>query len=93
MLYKTTPTYVHPDPNFKPLPKYGHLSQPTPEYTAAESAIDAGYSPLWSAPDWPTFRELAGDADAAMPPGAPDRYRDVVTELIKFPARDGEMIE
>jgi hypothetical protein len=93
MLTKSMPTYVHPDPDFKPLSKYGHLSQPTPEFAAAKSTIDASYSPLWASPDWVTFREAAGDADAAMPSNGPDRYRDVITELLKFPARDGEMIE
>ncbi len=93
MLVKPVPTYVHPDPDFKPLSRYGHLSQPTPEFAAAESAIDASYSPLWACPDWATFRENAGDADAAIPPNGSDRYRDVTTELLQFPARNGEMIE
>jgi hypothetical protein len=93
MLSKLEPTYVHPDPDFEPLPKYGHLSRPSPEFAAAESAIEAGYSHFWAAPDWPAFRKTAGDADAALPPNGPDRYRDVTTELLQFPARDGEMIE
>lgn len=70
-----------------------HLSQPTAEYEAARPAIDAVYSKLWALPDWPSFREAAGDADAAIPPGGPDRYRDVVTEFLHFPARDGQLIE
>lgn len=93
MLTKSSPSYVHVDPGFKPLPKYGHLSEPTPEFAAAESVIGAAHSILWDCPDWPTLRETAGDADATMPPNGPDRYRDVTTELIHFPARDGVTIE
>jgi hypothetical protein len=93
MLLKTQLEYVDTKGDFKGLPKHGHLSQKIPEYAAAESAIDAAFSPLWNCPDFPTFRQIAGDADAAMPPGGPDRGRDVVSELLQFPARDGTMIE
>lgn len=81
-----------PDRDSKPLSKYGHLSNPTPEYAAAKSAIEAVYAPLWALPSWSAFREVAGDADAEMPPGGPDRSRDVTTELLRFPARDGHMV-
>lgn len=93
MLSKSSSSYVHADPGFEPLSKYGHLSQSTPDFAAAESAIDAVFSPMWACSDWPTFRETAGDADAVIPPNGPDRYRNVTTELIKFPARDGVMVE
>ncbi|KAI8963452.1 Alpha/Beta hydrolase protein [Daldinia sp. FL1419] len=85
--------YFHLDVDFKPLPKYGHLSEKTPEYAAAESAIDAAYEPLWSQSDFAGFRRVAGDPDAVMPPGGPDRYRDITTELLQFPARDGHLLE
>ncbi|KAI0850347.1 Alpha/Beta hydrolase protein [Daldinia vernicosa] len=85
--------YFNLDGDFKPLPKYGHLSEKTPEYIAAEPALDAVYSPLWALPDFAAFRQAAGDPDAAMPPGGPDRYRDVTTELLQFPARDGHLNE
>ncbi|KAI0118178.1 alpha/beta hydrolase fold-domain-containing protein [Nemania sp. FL0031] len=90
---KDKPQYVDLDPEFKPLPKYGHLSEKTPEYLAVEDAIRAAYDKLWELPDIPAFRRGAGDPDAVMPPGGPDRYRDVVTELLHFPARDGQVIE
>ncbi|KAH6886865.1 Alpha/Beta hydrolase protein [Thelonectria olida] len=93
MLLKSELEYVDTKSDFKPLPKHGHLSQKIPEYTAAEAAIGAAFSPFWSCPDFATFRQVAGDADAAMPPGGPDRSRDVVSELLQFPARDGTMIE
>ncbi|KAI0122065.1 alpha/beta hydrolase fold-domain-containing protein [Daldinia grandis] len=85
--------YFDLNSEFKPLPKYGHLSEKTPEYIAAEPAIDAAYSPLWALPDFAAFRQAAGDPDAVMPPGGPDRYRDVTTELLQFPARDGHLNE
>lgn len=39
------------------------------------------------------MRAAAGDPDAVMPPGGPDRYKDVVTELIDIPTRDGTVVE
>lgn len=90
---KDKPEYVDIEVDFTPLPKYGHLSEKTPEFLAAEPAIDAAYNYLWSQPDFPAFRRAAGDPDAVMPPGGPDRYRDVVTELLQFPARDGHLLE
>ncbi|KAI1311238.1 alpha/beta hydrolase fold-domain-containing protein [Xylaria venustula] len=87
------PKYVDYDPNFKPLPKYGHLSKKTPEFLGVEDAIGTAYEQLWALPDMPAFRRAAGDADAALPPGGPNRYREVETELLHFPARDGHLIE
>ncbi|KAI1129332.1 alpha/beta hydrolase fold-domain-containing protein [Nemania abortiva] len=90
---KDKPQYVDLDPEFKPLPKYGHLSEKTPEFLAVEDAIRIMYDKLWDLPDLPTFRQVAGNPDAVMPPGGPDRYRDVETELLHFSARDGHLIE
>ncbi|KAL0942755.1 lipase esterase [Colletotrichum truncatum] len=90
---KQKPDYVDLDANFQALPKFGHLSKKNPIYEAAEGAIDAAYSTLWAQPDFPSFRKAAGDADAVMPTGGPDRYRDVTTELMHFKARDGHEVE
>jgi acetyl esterase/lipase len=78
---------------FTPLPKHGHLSQKTPEYSAAEPFFREALSELNSQPDFPSMRAVAGDPDAVMPPNGPDRYKDIVTELIQIPTRDGVMIE
>ncbi|KAI1387688.1 alpha/beta-hydrolase [Hypoxylon trugodes] len=91
--FKNKPEYVDIDVDFKPLPKYAHFSEKTPEFLAAEPAIDAGYNKLWMTPDFPAFRQAAGNADAVMPPGGPDRYRDVTTEFLQFPASDGTFLE
>ncbi|KAI3327364.1 alpha/beta-hydrolase [Xylariaceae sp. AK1471] len=94
VVLKDKPEYIDIDVDFKPLPKYGHLSKKTPEFAAVEAAIGAAYDQFWEAcPDIPSFRRAAGAPDAAMPPGGPDRYRDVKTELLQFAARDGHLIE
>lgn len=94
MIYtKPKPDYVDLDADFKPLPKHGHLSQKHPAYEAAEETISAAYSKLYSLPDIQSFRSAAGDADASIPPSGPDRYRDVVTELMYFTTRDGHKAE
>ncbi|POS74246.1 hypothetical protein DHEL01_v207362 [Diaporthe helianthi] len=94
MIYtKSKSDYVDLEADFKPLPKYGHLSQKHPAYEAAEEAIGASYSKLYSLKDIEGFRSAAGDADASIPSGGPDRYRDVVTELMHFTTRDGHKAE
>ncbi|RYC56158.1 hypothetical protein CHU98_g10044 [Xylaria longipes] len=90
---KDKPQYYDIDPNFKPLPKYRHLSEKTAEFAEVEPFIDAAYDQFWKQPDIPSFREAAGDPDAAMPPGGPDRYSEVKTETLHFPARDGHLVE
>ncbi|KAF4500340.1 AB hydrolase superfamily [Fusarium agapanthi] len=90
---KTTYDYFDLNAPFTPLPKYGHLSKKTPEYKQVETSIRKTYEVLFSLPDFLSIRAVAGGADAVMPPWGPDRYRNVVTELIDIPTRDGTMIE
>ncbi|KAI0204237.1 alpha/beta hydrolase fold-domain-containing protein [Astrocystis sublimbata] len=90
---KDKPQYHDADPEFKPLPKYGHFSEKTREYLEVEQVLSDAFDQLWDQPDMLSFRAAAGDPDAAMPPGGPDRYRDVETELLHFPARDGHLLE
>jgi hypothetical protein len=90
---KTTYDYFDLNAPFTPLPKYGHLTKKTPEYEQAEPFIREAYGALQSLPDFPSVRAAAGDADAVIPPGGPDRYKDVITELIDIPTRDGTMVE
>lgn len=96
VLIKSKPDYVDTTDvdDFKPLPKYGHLSEKTPEFLAVEPDIKAMYDMLWEkCPDLPSFRTVAGNRDAPMPPGGPDRYAEVRTEFLKFNARDGHEVE
>ncbi|KAF4457193.1 AB hydrolase superfamily protein B1A11.02 [Fusarium austroafricanum] len=90
---KTRCDYFDLTAPFTPLPKYGHLSKKTPEYEQAEPSIRETFQAAHGAPDFPTVRALAGDPDAVMPPGGPDRYKDVITELIDIPTRDGTKVE
>lgn len=93
-MYRRKPAaeYAVVDPDFKPLPKYGHFSEPTPEFTQAKAGIDAIFTPP-EVTDFAVLRALGPAPDAAIPAGGPDRNRDVVTEKLQFPARDGHMIE
>ncbi|KAI9147521.1 Carboxylesterase NlhH [Paramyrothecium foliicola] len=94
MQLKTCPQYVDLRADFEPLPKHGHLSSPkNAEYAAIQEFVDAAFAPLWALPSWSAFREAAGDADATIPPGGPDRYRDITTEFLHFKARDGYQVE
>ncbi|KAI5458815.1 Alpha/Beta hydrolase protein [Mariannaea sp. PMI_226] len=93
MQLKSKPEHWDVDPNFVPLPKYGHLSEINPQFAVVQEAIDKAFDPIWAAPDWVTLRKFAPATDAEIPPGGPDRTRDIVTELLYFPARDGHIIE
>lgn len=93
LILKSKPDYVDLDADFKPLPKHGHLTQPHEEYALVQPAIDAMFDQVWALPDFHEFRQVGLGVDASMPPGGPDRARDVVTEFLQFPARDGHMIE
>ncbi|KAK8055608.1 hypothetical protein PG993_000835 [Apiospora rasikravindrae] len=93
LILKSKPDYVDLDADFTPLPKHGHLTQPHAEYAVVQPAIDAMYDQIWALPDFDAFREVGRGVDALMPPGGPGRARDVVTEFLHFPARDGYTIE
>ncbi|KAF5002485.1 hypothetical protein FGRMN_310 [Fusarium graminum] len=90
---KTKSDWFNLQAPFTPLPKYGHLSKKTPEYEMAEPSIREVFAAQHALPDFPAVRVAAGDPDAAMPSGGPDRYKDVITELIDIPTRDGTLIE
>jgi len=90
---KTKSDYFDLVTPFTPFPKHGHLSQKSPEYSAAEPFLREALSALNAQPDFPSMRAVAGDPDAVMPPNGPDRYKDIVTELIQIPTRDRVMIE
>ncbi|KAK7923442.1 hypothetical protein PG985_007513 [Apiospora marii] len=90
---KPKPAYVDLDADFQPLPKHGHLTRHHEEYAAVRPAIDLMYDRIWALPDFDAFRQVGRGADAAVPHGGPDRARDVVTEVLRFPARDGCGVE
>lgn len=91
---KTNCDYVDLTAPFTPLPKYGHYSKISTDYQQAEPEIRIAREAMNCLPDIPTIRTMmGGDPDAAMPPGGPDRYKDITTELIDIPTRDGTEIE
>ncbi|KAK8087885.1 hypothetical protein PG997_002846 [Apiospora hydei] len=93
LILKPKPDYVDLDADFTPRPKHGHLTQPHAEYAVVQPAIDDMYDQIWALPDFDAFRQVGSGVDALMPPGGPDRARDIVTEFLHFPARDGHMVE
>ncbi|KAK5991571.1 Esterase LipI [Cladobotryum mycophilum] len=93
MQLKEKTEYVDLNPDFKPLPKYGHLSTIAPEFEAIKSTVDEALAEIWSAEDVKGLRLRRGNSDAIIPPGGPDRAKEVISEFIRIPARDGHQIE
>ncbi|OIW23612.1 hypothetical protein CONLIGDRAFT_649638 [Coniochaeta ligniaria NRRL 30616] len=89
---KATPQYIPVDPNFKPLPKNGHLSKVDPSFAAIKDAADAAVAGLWEAKDWPTFRKL-WDMPAQIPEWCPKEGQEVLTSTRLVPVRDGATVE
>lgn len=89
---KSKPEYVTIDPNFKPLPKNGHLSEIDPTFATMKPAVDEAAAGLWAFKEWPPFRD-AWLAPVPMPEGCPKEGEDVVTSVRKVPVRDGAEIE
>jgi acetyl esterase/lipase len=81
--------YTKLDPNFKPLPKYGHLSELDPEFVKLKDTIDGAIEGLWE-PSIPLndFCKL-WSSDTPSPPDWPEEGREVLTELRKISTRDG----
>lgn len=79
--------------DFKPLPKYGHLSELDPDFAQMKSAVDANIEQLWE-PSL-SFEDFCAmwAAPPAPVPGSPVEGEDVLTETRKIPMRDGAEIE
>ncbi|RGP73562.1 ab hydrolase superfamily [Fusarium longipes] len=90
---KTRSDYIDLTVPFTPLPRHGHLSKKTPDYEKAEPEIRKVRSAINDVPDFPMLRAVSDDADAVMPTGGPDRYKEITTELIDITTRDGATIE
>lgn len=91
----STTNTTNPEDEDVALYNYAYLSQPTPQFADLRDAIEKYYTDFHARSDgtMPSIRALAGDDDAAMPPGGPDRSRQVTSELLQFPARDGHSVE
>lgn len=86
--------YVTLDPNFKPGPKNGHLSEKDPGYAAVEEATLAALNPMWG-DDIPMdkFKEAWATAPPAIPENCPVPGKDVLLSRTRVPVRDGTTVE
>ncbi|KAF4981609.1 hypothetical protein FZEAL_2621 [Fusarium zealandicum] len=90
---KDTPEYVPIDPGFKPLPKYGHLSELDPGFAIAKDAIDQLLDQWWQpSVSLEDFRKL-WQANQIAPEGCPVEGEHVLTETQQIPMRDGALVE
>ncbi|KAH8699481.1 alpha/beta hydrolase fold-domain-containing protein [Ilyonectria robusta] len=90
---KDKPEYVALDPNFKPLPKYGHLSELDPEFAKLKEATDQMVNQIWEPSlSLEAFRKMWLN-DSAPPEGCPTEGVDVMTETQQIPMRDGGKVE
>lgn len=85
--------YVPVDPNFRPLPKYGHFSELDPEYAKLRPVMNTMMEGLWQPEtSLENFRK-AWLNDSPAPEGCPIEGKDVLTETRMIPTRDGAEIE
>lgn len=93
VIAKDKPEYTTLDPNFKPLPKYGHLSEWDPIFAQAKPTIDAAIEQMWEPSlSLEAFRKM-WLGDSPPPPGCSKEGEDVVTEKRMIPMRDGAQVE
>lgn len=85
--------YTVIDPDFKPLPKYGHYSELDPVFAQIKPMADAALEAMW-APEHSLeeFRKLWSNDSPPMP-DCPKEGEDIITETRKIPMRDGAEIE
>ncbi|KPM35044.1 hypothetical protein AK830_g11522 [Neonectria ditissima] len=89
---KDKPEYVDID-NFKPLPKYGHLSELDPEFAKVKAATDQMVEQIWEPSlSLDDFRKMWLN-DSLPPAGCPKEGVDVTTETRRIPMRDGAEVE
>ncbi|CAI6097898.1 unnamed protein product [Clonostachys chloroleuca] len=90
---KFKPEYAPLDPNFKPGPKNGHLSEIDADFLKMKPDIDAFVDQIWDpAHSLETFRS-SWTSNSSPPPDWPKEGEDVVTETKQIPVRDGTQIE
>ncbi|KAL5090091.1 hypothetical protein Trisim1_004616 [Trichoderma cf. simile WF8] len=85
--------YVPVDPNFRPLPKFGHFSELDPEYAKLRPMLNSMMEGLWQPEtSLEDFRKAWLNSPPA-PEGCPVEGKDVLTETRMIPTRDGAEIE
>ncbi|KAF7545156.1 hypothetical protein G7046_g9627 [Stylonectria norvegica] len=90
---KSEPEYTQLDPNFKALPKNGHLSELDPEFALMKPMVDSMIEQMWEpSMTLEAFRAL-WLTPSPPPEGCPVEGEDVLTETLNIPVRDGAEIE
>lgn len=77
------------DPNFKPLPKYGHLSEKTPMYAADKPRFDAMWGAVYSSSVPDESRRLGYEVIKALNDSIP-RATDLHEYFLEYDTRDGK---
>lgn len=90
---KDKPDYVTFDPDFKPLPKYGHYSEMDPIFAQAKPMMDKFMDDQWDPQNsLEAFRNF-WLKPSNPPEGCPQAGEDVVTETRQIPMRDEAEVE
>ncbi|KAL6689777.1 esterase [Trichoderma pleuroticola] len=93
VLTKKEGEYVPVDPDFRPLPKFGHFSELDPEYAKLRPMLNSMMEGLWQPEtSLEDFRKEWLNNPSA-PEGCPIEGKDVLTETRMIPTRDGAEIE
>ena len=91
---KSKPDYVDLDPNFKPGPKNGHLSEGAEAYTSVFQPFEDGMQGLWNSDiSMADLKNVFKTAPPAIPENCPKPGKDVFISYIKAPVRDGTWVE
>ncbi|KAM0472996.1 hypothetical protein ACHAPX_008359 [Trichoderma viride] len=93
VITKRKSEYVPADPDFKPLPKFGHFSELDPEYAKLRPVMNTMMEDLWQPETSLEDFRKAWLNDTPSPENCPIEGKDVLTETRMIPTRDGAEIE
>ena len=78
--------------DFKPLPKYGHLSELNPGFAPLKDFVDQQTAQLWSLPI-DDFKAGWLAMPLTLSEGCPAVGKDITIDNMKVPVRDGTEVE
>ncbi|KAG9240254.1 lipase [Calycina marina] len=78
--------------NVQPKPRYGHLSATNPGFAPMRDVVDKDIAQLWELPH-DEFLQAWADRPPALLDDSPVIGKDITTELLQIPVRDGTLIE
>lgn len=93
VITKRKSEYVPADPDFKPLPKFGHFSELDLEYAKLRLVMNTMMEDLWQPETSLEDFRKAWLNDTPSPENCPIEGKDVLTETRMIPTRDGAEIE